>query len=417
MSTTSVDPATKAAAPKPEPAPVSVADPSAEAVVIPDPLGAAINGFGLDLWGQLRERPGNLTISPASVHVALTMTWLGAKGATRDQLGSALHLDELPATADVAASTGALLDSWTGVPALTLLAANRLFGEQTFSFEAAYMSALASKLRAPLELVDFVGAVEPTRAHINAWVKDQTQARIVDLIPPGGVDAQTRLVLTNAIYFLADWRQPFEAKQTTSASFHAVGANTKVKMMHATHYYTYEESEEVQVVTLRYSAPGFAMTLVLPREGKQLAEVEAGLELATVQRWLSGETGAERQVQLSLPRFELSPADSLELAKPLRALGAVAAFDRASADFTDIAAPTDPQERIFISQVFHKTFVKVDEMGTEAAAATAVATGYGRGTAPPPMVMTFDRPFLFFIHDQTSGAALFMGRVADPGRS
>ncbi|PRP99971.1 serpin family protein [Enhygromyxa salina] len=402
---------TEPQAPEP-PAPESTVD---EPVEVSNELGAAINGFGLDLWGQLRERPGNLTISPVSVHVALTMTWLGAKGTTRDQLGSALHLDELPATADVATSTAALWDSWKDVPALTLLAANRLFGEQTFSFEAPYIASLEVKLRAPLELVDFAGAAEPTRAHINGWVETQTKDRIVDLIPANGVDAQTRLVLTNAVYFLADWRQPFDAKLTTDATFHGVGENIRVRMMHATHYYAYQENAEVQVATLRYSAPGFAMTLVLPREGKDLAEVEAGLELATLQGWLSGTTTAERQVQLDLPRFELSPPDSLELAEPLQALGAVQAFDRASADFTGIAAPKDPSERIFIGQVFHKTFVKVDEMGTEAAAATAVATGYGRGTAPAPAVMTLDRPFLFVIHDQTSGAALFIGRVTDPG--
>lgn len=380
-------------------------------------LKPAINGFGLELWSQLRASSENLVISPASVHVALTMTWLGAKGETREQLSSALQLDPALDPSALAGELGGQLSAWntgakdTDEGLMTLHTANRLFGEQSYRFEAAYLSQLESNIRAPLERLDFAGAPERSRTHINQWVVDQTQGRIQGLIPPGGVTPRTGLVLTNAVYFLAQWAHRFDPAATSKASFQGTQGEVSVDMMRATNNYPYVEDRQVQVVRIPYAAQGYAMTVILPRAGQTLEQVEASLDAERVSTWLS--IGGAHSVALGVPKFELAPASSLELGPALRELGITQAFEPASADFTGIADPADAERRLYISAVFHKTFVEVDEQGTEAAAATAVAMGYGRAVPPEPVSVTLDRPFLFFIHDGP-GTVLFMGRLAAP---
>jgi serpin B len=383
----------------------------------PGELGALAksnNALAFDLYAKARAHAGNLALSPISISSALTMTWGGARGDTAAQMKKVLHAEgEAGQAMDVA---GKLLASFGNEGSkVTLRVANRLFGEKTYSFEQAYLDRTKAAFGAPLEGLDFKGAVEPSRAHINDWVAKQTQDRIKDLIPSGGLNAQTRLVLTNAIYFLGDWMSPFEKDSTRPAPFHATAtATSDVPTMNQAHSFRFAATDGVKVLEMPYAGGEVAMTFVLPDAPAGLDAVEKRLTPATIDAWL----GAMKsdQVIVALPKFEINPAASLSLGDMLKELGMPVAFDPEKADFTGIANPPSPADRLFISKVFHKAFVKLDEKGTEAAAATAVVMATRGAAAPtkPPSEFRADHPFLFFLRHVKSGAILFMGRVSDP---
>jgi serpin B len=323
----------------------------------------------------------------------------------------ALHLEGDPGT--VLAAWGQL-DGALQTPTrkLTLRIANRLFGEASFHFEQPYLDATAAAFGAPLERLDFQHAAEAQRARINGWVEAETERRIKDLLGPGSVSAATRLVLVNAVYFLADWAEPFEKEATSDQPFTlAAGQRKNVATMHQRGGFRVAHLDGVSLLELPYQGDA-AMIFVLPDQLDGLAAVEGALDPATFERWRAAL--APSQVAVSLPRFRIDPPQPTELSSHLTALGMADAFDSARADFSGIAAPADSAQRLSISAVVHKAFVKVDEKGTEAAAATAVVME-GAGAAPRPVPeLKLDHPFLFFIVDQPSGLILFMGRVADP---
>jgi serpin B len=361
------------------------------------------NAFGFDLYGQLRARPGNLALSPASIAVALTMAWAGAGGETATQMRKVLHL-EGDRGAALAAAGGLLARS----DKLTLVAANRLFGEQSYRFAPAYLDALRAGFGAPLEAVDFAGAPDATRRHINAWVAAATKDRIKDLLPDQSILPTTKLVIANAIYFLADWARPFKKEATAPAPFHvSATAAHDVPMMRQTASFRYAATGGVKLLEMEYEGGDAAMLLVLPDAVDGLAAVEADLGPARLAAWLGAL--AQTRVAVALPRVTIDPG-ALALVEPLRALGMPLAFDRAKADFSGMTAKPD----LYITHVFHKAFVKIDEKGTEAAAATAVVMGPRGAPAAQPEHFDADHPFLFLLRDTRSGAVLFIGRVADP---
>jgi serpin B len=371
------------------------------------------NAFAVDLYKALRERPGNLAVSPASVELALTLAFAGAKGATADEMARALYL---PRTQDEALGRGrelmARLDDRTRT-AYTLRAANRLFVERSYALEKAYVERVAS-LGAPLEAVDFRTAPEPARLRINGWVAEQTADRIRDLVPPGAVDTETRLALVNAIYLLADWLSPFTRQATQPEAFHlSTDARRDVPTMHQIASFPFAAADGVKLLEMPYVGNELSTVIVLPDRLDGLAEVETGLDAARLGAWITGMRN--ERVSVSLPKFMVDPPEPLALAAPLQELGMKLAFDRERADFTGIANPPDPAERLYISKVFHKAFVKVDEKGTEAAAATAVLMPRAASAAMrAPKEFKADHPFLFVIRDRKTGAFLFLGRVADP---
>lgn len=376
-------------------------------------LASSSNTLGFDLYGRVRAAPGNLAMSPASISAALAMTFGGARGETEAQMKRVLHVD---GSRDAVMSDWGKLSRALQNPArpLTLRIANRLFGEKTVKFEQPFVDKTQAYFAAPLEPNDFINAFEPARGHINAWVEDQTAHRIKDLLPPASLDKLTRLVLVNAIYFLADWLTPFEKTATYEANFDvSPGVSKKTPMMHGGGTRRFAHADGVKVLELDYNGGDASMVLVLPDAKDGLADVEKALTSAKFEEWraaLRADT-----VAVALPRFEVSPTPSMSLGEDLKNLGMPDAFDREKADFTGIANPSDRRERLKIDKVFHKAFVKVDEKGTEAAAATAVVMAKGGG--PPPgkaLEFTADHPFAFAIVDKATGLVLFLGRVADP---
>lgn len=397
----------------PSETPANVDPPPAPSAEDATALAGAINALGANVYGEIRAtQKGNFAISPASIHVALTMTWAGAKGATGTEMGDVLHLGRLGEDKDAAAVAGGQLGVWNGAESITLRTANRLFGEKTYDFLPEFLGATKSKFGAPLEPVDYKNAFEAARLRINDWVMKQTEDRIEDLLPERSLDANTRLVLVNAVYFLADWVEPFEESATTDAAFEAPGGEVQVPTMHATRDMGYADIGDVELVRLDYKGGGYAMMVAVPKAAKTLADVESQLNGELVASWWSGLKS--EKIDLAFPRFEIDPAGSVALKQALKNLGMVKAFDAELADFSGIADPPNPADRLYVGEVFHQCFVKVDEKGTEAAAATAVVMARGGGAPAPPKKVTVDRPFLFFVMDKTTGAVLFMGRVLDP---
>jgi serpin B len=376
-------------------------------------LVASGNAFGFDVYARLRKTPGNLAFSPASLGMGLLLPWGGARGETEAAFRKVLHLSGSPAE---------LLPAWGQLVATvqdpsrraTLHVANRLFGEKSYTFQTAYLEATKAAFGTGLEPVDFRGAPQEARSSINAWVEEQTEDRIRDLVPASGVSKDTRLVLVNALYFLGRWKKAFEAEATRPAPFHAAaGASRDVPTMHRTGAFPFAARDGLKALEMPYEGEGLSMLILLPNAVDGLGAIEDSLDAATLDR-ITG-TLAPTRVAVALPKFEVNPSESLALADTLKSLGLAVAFDRDRADFTGIANPPDPDDRLVLDDVFHKAFVRVDEAGTEAAAATATSmVRAASAPAPPEAEFQADHPFLFVLRDTATGLVLFMGRVADP---
>ncbi len=377
----------------------------------PTPLAEASNTLAFDLYKTQRAEEGNLAFSPASISLAFAMTYAGANGATATQMKKVLHF---PADDALQSSAAGLIASWNSEGTdYELKVVNRLFGQASYNFEQSFLDLTKNTYQAPLENLDFQTDPEAQRLHINNWVLDQTEKRIADLLPEGSITGRTRLVLTNAIYFLGKWKNAFDKDDTEKKPFFVNGKKkVGVPMMHQTERFGFAEVADATLLRMPYKGDNLAMTIVLPTTRNGLSKIEKGLDAATYKSWSEQLGRQSQEVNLALPSFEITDAE-LPLTDALKALGMELAFDRGAADFTKMANPQDDAEKLYISAAFHKAFVKVDESGTEAAAATAVVMG-AEGAPAPPRAFIVDHPFMFTIEDTKSGAILFVGRVVDP---
>ena len=386
---------------------------SAPEVAAPD-LADLVGGnsaFAFDLYQALRKKDGNLFYSPYSISLALAMTYAGARGETERQMAGALHF-VLPqewlhpafnSLDQALASRGQGAQGQDG-KGFRLNVVNAIWGQQGYQFLPAFLDLLAENYGAGLRVLDFASAPEEARTTINEWVSEQTEDRIKDLIPQGAVDALTRLVLTNAIYFNAAWADAFEAAQTQDGPFHLLdGGEVSVPLMRQTGGFGYAEGEGYQAVELPYDGRELAMVVLLPQAG-DFERFESALDAGRVEQIIG--SLEYQQVRLTMPRFEFESGFSLKEA--LAALGMADAFSE-QADFSGMTGQRD----LFISEVVHKAFVSVDEAGTEAAAATAVIMKL-TAAVEEPVEVTMDRPFIFLIRDLETGAILFVGRVVEP---
>jgi serpin B len=373
---------------------------------------AAVEAFSADLYAVLARDEGNLVFSPYSAAIALAMTRAGAVGETADQMDAVLRAD---LTRDLHAGFNALEQSLAERPGeysigdekveLELATVNQLWGQRGFPFEAAYLDRLATHYGAGMRLVDFVGAREEARAAINESVADQTRDRIPELIPAGVLDELTRLVLTNAIYLKAPWQHPFADDATAPGPFHRLdGSQTQADLMRLDARLRYGDGAGYEVVELPYVGRDLSMVVIVPDQGTFEA-FERGLDGARLRDAI--DSLGDAQVNLRLPRFEFRRQAMLKNA--LSELGMPIAFT----DDADFSGMSPRGDELLIQEVVHEAFISVDEAGTEAAAATAVVVGIV--SAPAVTVdLTVDRPFLFLIRDDETGAILFLGRVLDP---
>lgn len=373
-------------------------------------LASATNKFGARLFGSLDDHTGNLVISPASIEIALLMTWAGAKEETARQMSDVLGLGELGEQAH--ASAGEMLRAWNNPSRKTyeLAVVNKIFTEQTAPIEEPFVELTTRHYSAAYEPLSFKTQPDQSRKHINAWVEEQTNKRIEELLPDGSIDDLTRLVLTNAVYFLGEWDKRFDEKATSDGTFYVDGATgAKVPMMRQTERFAFAQHEGLQVLAMPYVGKELAMFVILPEARDGLPAVEKRLE-AELEQWLNAPV--ETKVEVSFPRFRIEMAESIALKEQLEKLGMPIAFID-EANFEAMSNPSDAREKLKIADVYHKAFVEVNEKGTEAAAATAVVMT-ARGAAPKIQQFNADHPFLFAIKDTRNGTVLFLGRVTDP---
>ncbi len=395
---------------KPEPYDESTVKSRTE--IKPGTFVAASNALAIDLYQANRKQSGNIVFSPASISVAFAMTYGGAAGETAAEMQRVLHL---PAGSAAHRAAGTLLSSWNAKSAAhELRIVNRLFGQQGYGFRESFLDLVSTQYGAPLETLDFGAVPNKQRVHINEWVAKQTNDRIKELLPTGSIDSNTRLVLTNAIYFLGKWAHGFNATHTRADWFKtAAGSKESVRMMRQLKSFRYAKAEDLQILEMPYEGSNFAMTFFLPKQNDGLGALEDRFDVEHLQRWT--EKLRKQKIWVHLPRFEIKEA-RLPLKKLLVSLGMKQAFDRSLANFGAMANPTSAEEQLYIDNAFHQAFVRVDEAGTEAAAATAVVVRR-KGMAMPgegPPVFKADHPFLFVIRDTKNGALLFVGRVVDP---
>jgi serpin B len=396
-----------------------------------DLAAKATNELAVDLQHQLATRDDNLCVSPYSIDTALAMTFAGADGETRTEMARVLHFGNdsgVPASfaalqhslEEMSAKTAELVKESKkfGGPSepITLNIANRLFAQKGYAFREAYLSLVKQNFGGAFEPIDFVANAAAATQHINKWVADQTHDRIRDLIPRGALDKTTRLVLANALYLKAPWASEFSGNATQPEPFHVRGGTpANVATMRKTDsHFGHAKREGYTAVSLPYVGNDLQFIILLPDDVNGLHALESKLNSDMFAGCARLQT---RDVDLHLPKFKLEPP-TLALAEKFEALGMKTAFDKpdGSANF-DKMAPRTPRDYLYISQIFHKTFIAVDEKGTEAAAATAVAMMAAtalRSPPPPPIEVKIDRPFVYAIQHVPSGVCLFLGRVTDP---
>ena len=374
------------------------------------PVVGGSNQFAIDLYNAIRSRPGNVSISPASVSTALAMTYEGAKGETAAEIARVFHF---PADRDaMRAGFRELIDRMNGQGAerpYRLVAANSMWGQQDDRFLPEYTSCLARYYGSELHPVDFRHAAESAVRDINAWAKAKTSGLIPELLAPPQVRPDTSLILVNTVYFKGSWLHPFAKAATSPADFHlADGTTARVPMMHQTRRFALAAGDGFAMLELPYKGGDLAFDIVLPNEGLALDKVEADFSPAGLQNAI--DRLGERNVAVEMPKFKVTA--SVELSKTLAGLGMPLAFT-SEADFSGI----DGRRDLYLSKVVHQVVVNLDEEGTEAAAATGVVMARALARRPmPPVVFRADHPFLYLIRDLKTGAILFLGRVADPTR-
>lgn len=387
------------------------------------PLVEATNGFAFDLYEALlgADIGENFALSPISISVALSMAYAGARGSTRDQMHEVLGYSLVDGV--VHDTFGALLrelhergssrerssttpgDDQPDPFRLTL--ANAVWGQRGYPFRDEYRAEVEEDYGSGLREVEFVDEPAAARDRINDWVADRTEDRITDLVPEGAISGLTRLVLANAVYFRGNWLHPFDESMTESRPFTALdGSSTTVPVMERTASYPYAKVDGTQAVDLPYHGASVSMLVVLPPTG-EFESYESDLDTATLARLvddLEEQTGT-----VALPRFEVSAG--FGLSPVLAALGMSEAFDASAADFSGMVDPAGLDRPLAIDEVYHDTYVSVDEQGTEAAAASALLMA--ELAIVEPFEFVADRPFLFVIRDRPTGAVLFVGRVVD----
>lgn len=365
--------------------------------------------FGYRIFRQTvayDQEAENLMISPLSVSMALSMVLNGAQGDSYDEISTTLGFPGMNLQ-DINGAFDSLIELLiTADPNVKMQIANSIWHQDNLPVKEDFLTRTKTHYDAEIEGLDFSDPAAVER--INSWVNEHTEGLIPEIIEQ--IPDHMVMYVLNALYFKGEWLRSFDPEQTRSADFHLEsGETTTVDMMHREGRFATFISEEVQMVELPYGDSLYSMTVMMPADPatplprfikdhlnhEQLTEWRSELEVA------SGETVVE------LPRFEL--AYEIEFTDVLKAMGMQEPFDETSANLKGIADLTS--QNLFIDNVKHKTYITVDEEGTEAAAATSVGVGV---TSLPPQV-TFDRPFVFIIYERKSGLNLFTGSIMDPG--
>jgi serpin B len=380
-----------------------------------DELAGLVSGnstFAFALYEEARGQGGNIFYSPYSISIALAMTYAGARSETEEQMAEVMRFtlaqDRLhPAFNALDLELASRGEGAAGADGegFRLNIVNRIWGQIGYAFLSEFLDVLAVNYGTGLSLLDFSTEPEESRVVINDWVAEHTEERIEDLIPEGAITSDTRLVLTNAVYFNAAWSSPFEEESTRDRPFNLLdGGEVAVPMMNQVETFGYAAGDGYEAVELLYDGGELSMVIFLPEAGR-FGNFEETLDAVRATTIVGDLT--TRNLDLTMPRFTFRWETSLRDA--LETMGMTNAF--LGADFSGM----DGRHGLAIQDVIHQAFVLVNEQGTEAAAATAVIIGETAAPEPEdPLVVVIDRPFLFFIRDIETETILFLGRVLDP---
>jgi len=372
------------------------------------------NAFAMELYGQLGYESGNLFFSPESISTALAMTYAGARADTAAEMAKTLHFTLPPGQLHPA--MGALLrDRNAAHDGYQLKEADALWVQKGYSLLPEFLKLNKDNYEAGLNQLDFKGATEASRQIINLWVEQRTENKIRELLTPGILDSDSRLVLTNAIYFKGDWEKAFKKEDTKEEDFHLSATQAiQTPLMHMTNGFNYLDGGSFQALEIPYKNKELSMIILLPKAMEGLSEFEQSLSPANMQQLLHQLRPAEKVI-VTMPKFKIEALFGPGPA--LIAMGMRKALDVNTADFTGMASRKTMQldGNLSIDAVIHKAYVDVNEEGTEAAAATAVITHRKLGAYQmPPLIFRADHPFMFLIRDNRSGSILFIGRVINP---
>ncbi|NDJ16731.1 serpin family protein [Myxacorys almedinensis] len=368
-------------------------------------LVAANTRFGFKLFSEIlkKDTQKNVFVSPSSVAIALSMTYNGASGETQQAMANALQLQGLSLSELNQANANLKTNLEKGDPSVTVAIANSLWARNGVSFNSEFIKRNQTFYDAEIKTLDFNSAAAPRE--INGWVNEKTNGKIseiIDQIRPDQV-----MFLINAIYFNGKWTNEFDKNQTEARSFYlANGKEKQHPLMQQKGKYRYYENDQFQAVSLPYGNEQMSLYLFLPSQKSSLSDFHKTLNSENWQTWMG--QFSQRQGSVQIPRFKLSY--DIELKEALSALGMAVAFDKSKADFSRLS---DVETNI--NQVKHKTFVEVNEEGTEAAAVTSVGiTVTSVQIEEPPFDMVVNRPFFCAIRDNKTGEILFMGSIINP---
>jgi serine protease inhibitor len=368
-------------------------------------LVEADNSFGLKLFKEINaeETDSNVFISPLSISMALGMTYNGARGSTEEAMRTTLEFGDL-SMGEINESYKSLIELLRGIDSdVEFNIANSIWYRDDYTFEQDFFERCRDYFDARVKALDFSQNVA-AKDTMNNWVDENTNGKIeeiVDYVDP----INDVMFLINAIYFNGTWTYQFDKEDTRDDIFYLPGGSTKeCKMMNIEEEFKYFADSLLQAIDIPYGNGNYSMTVILPREGKDIDLLIAGLTQEKWNEWMN--SLSEQTLTLFFPKLKLEYEIKNTLKKALSDLGMDIAFDPYNANFTGMYEPGE----IYIDRVIHKTFLKVDEEGTEAAAATVVAVG----VTSVGLTMSVNRPFLFAIRENHSGTILFIGKMVEP---
>ncbi|MEE9461258.1 MAG: serpin family protein [Bacteroidales bacterium] len=371
-------------------------------------LAESNNLFAVDLFKQIQSKSENLIFSPYSIGTVLAMIYSGSGGKTAAEMSEVLYFPAQELLDPVESGMRESMQATDTMEGTDFRLANAIWAQEDFSFLPDYLARVEKYYDAPLSLMDFVETSnrEESRKKINHWVEEKTNNRIQDLIQPGILDASTRLVLTNAIYFNGGWMFPFDTAATFPSLFHTSKQESiKTDFMHQTRSYPYYEDEEIQAISLPYKNNRMALMVILPKSIEGWRLISQVINYERINLVISGM--GTREVQLALPKFRSEL--QINLRQELTSMGMGTAFSR----HADLSGMTG-EENLYVDEVIHKAFIEVNEMGTEAAAATAAIIGLKSSLRDDPVRFNADHPFVFFLFDRQTGCIIFTGRLVKP---
>ncbi|RDD41304.1 Serpin B10 [Trichoplax sp. H2] len=373
--------------------------------------GNSITQLGCDLLNKIIPNQ-NVVFSPLSIFSCLAMTYAGAQSITAQQIENVLHIENNDQMThalikDVFHDIKNREDRHTCI----FKFANTLFCCKQYSLLPQFLSLVEEYYEAKPQSVDFTNSIK-TAKQINSWVEKQTYNKINDLIPASGINPLTKLILVNALYFKGDWKHKFNRDLTKPMDFKIDNRNKfEVQMMSITKNFNYMEDTDIglQMVELPYICNNLSMYILLPKSVNGIDSLCKEMNSKTIVKWVS-KMSRDYKVNLSLPRFKMTYQTALS--DLLGNLGMIDAFDNKNADFSKMCSDND----LYITEIFHKVFIEVNERGTEAAAATGAVARYKTRSKRPPLikVMTVDHPFVFMMYHKSSGSTLFLGKMYNP---